>query len=231
VGLLQRLGKIAEIVRATGTGLVLHLETHGSPQGLGSCAAEFIPWADLKAPLAAINMASRLNLLVLVQACNGDDLMAVVQPGDRAPFWGFIGPSRPVTVAEVNGSNEAFYRELFKSNDGGPAWQAMNASVTKGDSPFTCLRVEEMFRAVFRAYYREQCSEAMLAARLKRMIRAAKDAGLPPRDAELNQQLRDHRSYFNHAREQFFLHDIWPKNVSRFPISFEECADDLPPAV
>jgi hypothetical protein len=63
------------------------------------------------------------------------------------------------------------------------------------------------------------------------MIKAAEEAGLPPRNAELNQQLRDHRSYFDHAKKQFFQHDVWPENVPRFPITFEECALEQPPAV
>jgi len=76
---LGRLQHIAAAVRFSGLAPVVHLETHGTPEGLELASGEAVTWSDLKAPLTTINVTCRLNLLVLLGACNGAGLLEVIQ--------------------------------------------------------------------------------------------------------------------------------------------------------
>ncbi len=194
--LFERLALIAEHVRSTGRSPVVHFEMHGDHEGLQLTSGELIDWQDLKPALTRINVTSRLNLLVVVQACYGQWILQVVQPTERAPIWGLIGPSRELFPYEVDAGNLAFYSALLKTRDGGAAWEAMNASIPAGDAPFTCLVVEEMFCAVFSEYLKEHFSD---------------------------RPLQDHRAFFDDLKSHFFLVDLCEDHSERFPMSFEEC--------
>jgi hypothetical protein len=84
---LERLRHIGFDTRATGRAPIVHLEAHGAPGGVGlsTTSEEIVFWSDLKAPLAQINVTCRLNLLVVVAACGGAGLLAVLQAHERAP--------------------------------------------------------------------------------------------------------------------------------------------------
>jgi hypothetical protein len=183
--LFERLALIAE-----------HFEMHGDHEGLQLTSGELIDWQELKPELTRINVTSRLNLLVVVQACYGQWILQVVQPTERAPIWGLIGPRRELFAYEVDAGNLAFYSALLKTQDGGAAWEAMNASIPAGDAPFTCLVVEEMFCAVFSEYLKEHFTD---------------------------RSPHDHRAFFEDLKSHFFLVDLCEDHSERFPMSFEEC--------
>jgi hypothetical protein len=88
---------------------MIHFECHGCPDGLGVANKELITWDDLRKPLIEINRICRLNLLIVLAACNGAHLMKVATKMDRAPFWAIIGPEVEVTAG---GCREKFWRVL-----------------------------------------------------------------------------------------------------------------------
>lgn len=221
IALLDRLTTIADDVRLNGRAPVVHIETHGGPQGLQLTSGEVVRWSDLKGPLTAINVVSRLNLLVLLGACDGAGLLEIIQATDRAPVWALIGPRRPVTDLEIDEAHRAFYRTLFSARDVALAWQSMNAT-SAADAPFRCFRAEDMFREIVRAYLRDHCSSERMAARIRRLVDAARAAGLPPREDELAASLRNHRSFFEMTKQHFFIMDLCPDHPTRFRMSLEE---------
>src|SRR5713101_2280803 len=89
-GFLDRLRQIAAEVRSPGQAPIIDLQTHGSVDGLQVTSHEIVTWSELKAPLTEINVLCRLNLLVLVGACDGEALLHALQAPDRAPVWGLI---------------------------------------------------------------------------------------------------------------------------------------------
>jgi hypothetical protein len=222
--LLNRLALIAADVRLSGRAPVVHIETHGDAGGLQVTSNEYVPWPDLKIPFTLINITCRLNLLVILGACDGAGLLQVIQAVDRAPVWGLIGPRRPVTESEVDMAHRAFYRSLLSARDGGLAWRAMNAAITAGDAPFSCYRAEDMFRLIVAAYLRDHCSDEQIAERVRRVTTLAREAGLPEREKELTDVLRDHRLFFDRTKRHFFFADLCPDHVDRFPVSLEECS-------
>src|SRR5919106_108056 len=68
--LARELGTIREQLKATGQIPLIHIEAHGSPNGL-ELADGFLPWSVLKEMLTEINILCHLNLLSVISACYG----------------------------------------------------------------------------------------------------------------------------------------------------------------
>jgi len=114
---LDLLRSIAHDSHAYGHSLVLHIEAHGSPDGIQVSSGEFLAWSEFKTELTAINEISKLNLLVIIEACDGINLLQIIEVTDRAPVRVVIGPNRQVTEDEIDRANIAFYRTLFNGGD------------------------------------------------------------------------------------------------------------------
>ena len=226
---INRLATIADTVVATARAPIIHFEAHGSTEGLQTSSGEFLGWEDLRIPLAKINILCRLNLLVLVEACDGEALAKVVQLTDRAPVWGLIGPKRPVSFGEIDDANRAFYRTMARTKDGALALRAMNETVKAADNPFSFIGAEMMFRAVMKRYFKEMCTSGMIEQRADKVIAEFINSGA---NAEVVGSLRtslrdhigDHRALFDAVRSRFFFTDLCPDHEQRFRTLFEDCA-------
>ena len=74
---------------------ILHIDAHGSSdkQGIILKNNEFISWVDCKPFLIDLNKATRLNLMVVFSLCYGAYFASNLQPSDRSPCWGLVGPT------------------------------------------------------------------------------------------------------------------------------------------
>jgi hypothetical protein len=217
-------------VTASGRSPIVQIEAHGADDesGLVLASGELLPWGQLKAPLTAINITCRLNLLVVVAACNGRGLLEIVQPTDRAPVWGLIGPNRVVKAGEVEVANRAFYRTLFSERDGGIAWQAMNAAVDPLAKSYSFFGALAVFRFVFAGYLATEGTPEALARRRKAVIARLVSDGLDPDlvhagEPALTAYIGNHQARFDEARAHFFFVDLCPDHRERFPITLGEC--------
>ena len=81
---LERLQLFEEEFRATKRRPVLHIETHGSEEGIGVSDEEELLWPELMEALILFNRATRLNLVVVLAACHGAWAVKMLQPDRRA---------------------------------------------------------------------------------------------------------------------------------------------------
>lgn len=227
--LFRRLAEVASDIRDRRRAPLLHIETHGGPDGIELASGEHVRWADLKQPLTELNLLCRLNLIVVLAACDGAGLLEVIQPVDRAPAWAVIGPSRQVTAGEIEDAHSVFYRELLTKRDAARAWMAMNATVRRGDSPFRIHRAERMFQEVMRGYFESLCTEQTLAERVERLVtQAAARAGasgswLRHFRVTATEYISDHRARFEETKKHFFFSDLCPENAARFRVCLDDC--------
>lgn len=148
------LSRIESHVRKTGRPPVLHFETHGAVDetktkaiGLSLANGDVVEWVRLKPALAAINVASRMNLLVIAQACIGLDLSFVFDDVcRRAAAWGVMGPTRLLSPPEIHAANRVFYEELVQSLDGGVALRRTQQRVPH---TYAVTLAEELFLGAF----------------------------------------------------------------------------------
>ena len=228
---LHLLRSIAEDARLHSHSPILHIEAHGSSTGIQVSSGECLTWTEFKAELIAINEISRLNLLVILAACDGANLLNIIQPVDRAPVCVLIGPNRIVSAGEIERASLTFYRTLFGLRDARAAWRAMNDAVTPAPLTFAVFTAEYVFRYVMYHYFATQCSEEVLAERESRAIAHLEQDGISGEDLErgrqwLHRYMRDHQSHFERIKKHFFFCDLYPENTARFGVTFEDCMRD-----
>jgi hypothetical protein len=204
---------------------LLHIETHGNDDGIELASGEFLTWGDLKDPLTAINVASNLNLLVILAACEGANLLHVINPNDRAAVRFIIGPKRKAKAVEMERATVAFYKTLFGRGDGIAAWKAMNAEIGTGET-FSIFAADVMFIYVFRQYLKTLCTPEELKNRENRRVLDAVVKGV--QDLKqfrkfFGEYIREYERDFARLKERFFLCDLYPENMERFDLSFQDC--------
>ncbi len=230
--------------RATGRIPLLHVETHGNSDGIGVSADEGIRWPDFMEALISFNRLTRLNLVVVLAACEGFWGVQMLQPDRRAAaFRGLIGPNRRVDYDELSRGCMAFYRTVFGQLNGDAALKAMNGAVDPAKDTFWSISAETAFKIVYQSYLENQCTPEAFENRVATILenigerrRAEGHVGRfkweIARDREVARTyLGDHRARFEEMRREFFFIDLYPENGERFDVTMEDCRPrPTPPA-
>ena len=149
---LGTLISIREHLLSTGEIPLLHIETHGDPDGITLLSGQSLGWHQLKGILTEINIASKLNLMVVLAACHGDNLVKTMRLTDRCPMWGSIGPQTTMPAGDLLDSIQVFYKEFLHSSDLILAFKKLNAAVFGLGCRYSLWRAENIFRWVYEGY-------------------------------------------------------------------------------
>jgi hypothetical protein len=184
-------------VNLSGRAPMLHIECHGDADGIQLADGSLMPWARLKPLLVDINLASRMNLFVVMACCYGGYFAAECRYSEPVPFAWMLGPGKEIEADPLLALNGGFYTELLKRRDVTEAL-TIGGAMRPGISYFSMSAV-----GVFRV---------ALAARIK-------SAG----SAESRAQIRTtEEPLFDQYRRQFFALDQFPENEARFAITYRE---------
>jgi hypothetical protein len=229
----KRLDWILQDAKTNGHKPVLHIEAHGGQDGLMVGSGESVPWPELRKHFTEINHITRVNLIVLLSACDGAQLIQLLQPHDRAPFRLLIGPRRIMKAGELEDGCTAFYRTLFRTADGIDAVDAMNAAIPARDEPFRMCRAEAAFHQIMVRCFADNRTSAGLDERLHRVMKRLR-AEHPNSSVEqlalargvAARRLMDFRWQHELILNKFFFLDEFPEDIDRYEeISYQECID------
>jgi hypothetical protein len=216
---------------------ILHIEAHGSSDGLQLGSDEEVRWEDLRDRFTEMNESSAINLLVVMAMCAGWHLSRLLLPMHRAPVWGVVGPiDDRVQTGDLREAMESFYRVLLSSFDARTALAAMNQHVPYESWQYLLETAETMFCRVFHHYIKDLCTEDQLQAReneiVSEVVRRQQGNLLVAFDARERARLmlRDHAAMFAFYRRIFFMIDEHPEGDTRFRLTYEDCAN-LPEVV
>jgi len=202
---------------------MIHIECHGDHNGFALADGSLLDWPDLKVPLTELNVATGLNLMIAVAACVGGALAKVTTMGDRAPFWGLIGPTRDMYPDELVVPYRALYSTLLKTKSPEAAVKAMDAAVTQKGT-FWRTTAQALFEMGWTAYKQQHCTPQRLDERANRMLEMAKRVLNPPHPsaADFKQRLRDlEPKAFDRYVVTFFMQDLYPAHRERFPLAYQ----------
>lgn len=148
---VKTLGKIQ---KAMSKGMVfsLHLETHGSEDGIHLSSGECITWKQFYDSIRPINIKMGNLLIVIMAMCKGASLISHIEPEKRAPYLAFIGAFRDLTQDEISRGFIAFYERyttVLDINDGMEALDAEIDGVNPNSKTFWCLTSERIFDSIF----------------------------------------------------------------------------------
>ncbi|MGE5176790.1 MAG: hypothetical protein ACM3JJ_10490 [Hyphomicrobiales bacterium] len=208
---------------------MLHIDAHGSVEGLGFPSGEFMPWGEMKEAITAINVASRNNLVVVLAACMGIHLISIIGTHDRAAAFAIISTAIEVEAGDVAVSFRAFYNEMFRTRDGAAALQRLNDALPGAPPRYGIVHSETMFLDAFQHYVDTRLSPEEVVRRMERLERdsrgsRAMHAGeIQARRESITRALVDGlQPEFEKARDHFFMVDLEPANRERFPVSFDQ---------
>ena len=229
--LFAALANVERLVTEAGRGPIVHFETHGVPEGLVLADRSIIPWSSLKAPLTAINRASRMNLLTVMSMCHGTHLISQLLPIDPSPVWALIGAGFEIFPCRLQEAFEAFYTELLSALNGRAAIEAMNARRANEEWDLTIDLAEIWFCRIWRRYEQELCTTDELKACENRLVeKLMRQSGYDLRYAMLGRVharefLCGNEKLFNKFRRSFLMIDSFPESEARFPLTYRHCID------
>lgn len=233
--LLQLLQKVRDEAMDEGLYPMIHFECHGSPSGLYVASGEQVSWNDLRTTLIEINRACRLNLVIVLAACNGAHLIKVVAKLDRAPFWAIISPEVEVTAGDIERDFGAFYAVFLKDFDGDAAITALNENMSDKNRQYHFLTSFGLFLRAYAQYYRDHCIGQGRRNRLENFVSQAMDnprvnaLGVNWVRNKAKEYLSDKEQHFNIIKEKFFFIDLYPDNSQRFPFLYKDVLTKISP--
>lgn len=222
-------GISALLSEATDSGLKpwLHVEGHGldDESGFITANSSHCSWDHLKELITPLNRATDFNLILILATCFGGSFARAISTVDRAPILGLIGPTREITIGEVEIDFPEFYRTFFET---GSLKQSIDALTRHASSDlYFRTTAERFFYDVWASYKRNACSKEQIRQRARRMYREAKSQNLPktPSIGQLKRLLKSKEKeevLFAKYRDNYFMYDIKASNRTRFPVTYKE---------
>jgi hypothetical protein len=203
----------------------IHIDGHGDSKETGfySSLGEFCSWDTLRRLVTPLNVATELNLLVILATCYGGSFAASITTIDRAPVLGLIGPTREVTAGSIEVDFSAFYKTFLSTWSMNSALRQLRS--TSNRQLYYATNAVAFFYAVWAGYKRNSCTRRAISERASRIRRNLVDSGhgRPPSVGNLKRQLkRTERDEFDKYVDVYFLNDLIPKNRSRFVVTYEQ---------
>ncbi|MEM8998809.1 MAG: hypothetical protein AAGB24_00975 [Bacteroidota bacterium] len=198
---------------------IIHLETHGSRDGIEVTNGQLITWLELQNRLIEINMLCKCNLFLTMATCYGGYIYSVINPGLRSPFWGFIGPFEEVSFDESRYNFKAFYDEFIDSLNINKAVALLNGSNESKKPKFRFHNTEFAFKVSYENYEKKYLTEEVIEERLEQgLIDARKHSETNHlSDEEIKRNLKffmvDNKDFMKFKlMEKFFMWDLFPEN-------------------
>jgi hypothetical protein len=196
------LQELEAYVRFSGRAPCLHIQCHGDADGLELTDGSRIPWSRLKPLLVNINLASRMNLFLVLACCYGGYFAAECRYHEPVPFAYILGPGKAIAADPLLALNTTFYTELFRTGD---VTQALTiAGKVRPDIAYFSMSAVGIFRVA-------------LTGRIKRSGQEAERA----RSRAIDEP------FFEKCRRQFFALDQYPENADRFAITYADVYDEV----
>jgi hypothetical protein len=198
-------------IQVTGLQPLMHFEGHGLDDESGfaltdeSAKTKHYSWKIMKELIAPLNVASGLNLLLVMATCYGGSFATAINITDRAPLWGLIGPTQAVKAGQLEISFQTFYKTYFNTLSASESLKALNETAK---ATYFITTAEQFFYAVWKGYKINYCSEGMIEHRANQMFEtASRNIPNPPSVEKLKRMLSDtnkEKILFDKYRDQFF---------------------------
>ncbi len=207
---------------------MIHIDCHGSTNGLSMENGEQIEWEELRNILIEINIACMLNLVIVLASCNGAYLIKVASKLDRAPFWAIIGSDKVITAGSVEENFGAFYSEFFNTLNGDTAITALNQGHGPEDREYYFFSAMGLFVKAYTKYHQSHCVGKSKKERIEYLLTEAlknpeiKKRGIGWAREQIKIQLGNNEGYFNKYLERFFMHDLFGENKERFSLTYDD---------
>ena len=204
----QSLARLTANTNTDGDFPVLHIESHGDEHGLEGPGG-VIAWEELTHHLAALNEATKCNLLVVIAACTGFSALLALTQGPRAPAVVIVGPAAELSGGALFAATKQLYSNWSTGN--------LRLMVDQMSDSTDVLFEFEPFAAL--------CYESLIDFVVDR-FRLAKDLKASAGIAEAVNALPDWKHLQGMWDHMFFM-DRFPVNRERFGLDCQALVDEF----
>lgn len=207
---------------------MIHFECHGCKEGLGTACGDLVKWDEIREILIEINRSTKLNLMIVIAACNGAHLIKVSNKLDAAPFWAMIGPNVEVTAGQLQNNFGQFYESFFFDLNGDKAITILNEGATHQDRTYHFYSAAGIFSKAFREYYKNHCVGKGKKVRVEHLVSELMKnpdtmlRGVAWARKQVKKTLASEDQYFDMVRKRYFFINQFPENDKRFSISMND---------
>lgn len=189
--------------------LALHVEAHGSEEGIILSSGEILDWRLFLSLCREINIKEEGLLIVTTAMCVSTSFLAVVDPFERSPFLAIVATKRDVSPDELWRGYTEFYLRYKNIKDLESAKELMCKEVsdgTEGSCPFVLITQYWLFDKISKPDEDSEYFEYLV--NLQYCKRKAQD---PSYSRERTEQeiLRFFRAIDKTQREHFLFADYW----------------------
>lgn len=204
---------------------VVQLEVHGTDDlhGLALNSGENIKWVELEPYFRELNIACKCNLLVVMAACFGIHVTRNISLVERAPYWGLVAPEKAITPDVILTSLTKFYTALYTNSKTKNLLSSLETSSNVSELKF--VTSEWFFVKAFKYYITNHCNEDVMPSRVQRVKNNLLNQGLKcmPTNELIKMHLKpDNEEEFNKFLNNFFMVDLFPENVDKISVKFEQ---------
>jgi hypothetical protein len=207
--------------------VALHFEVHGDPLGFQLADGALVGWHRVKRDIQNLNFAQQNHLLVSMAVCSGLWLLSIMRATDVSPFGYLVAYQHELYETGIERGFPVFYESLFAGKSLEEAVHQLN--LAQDDADYRLVTSEKMFENVYRQYYEEQASPAVLRARANAVFDEGVRIGAFRPEARkaildfyMSVMKAQQRPFFEKFREKFFMHDVYPGNQAEFCPSYED---------
>jgi hypothetical protein len=197
---------------------IIHLEMHGSKNGLQVTSFERITWLELQPILIELNVLCKNNLFLTMATCYGGYIYNAISPRYQSPFWGFVGPFEKVQEDEILADFTNFYYEFLNTLNLNAAETALHRQNYPNASKFRFQNIEFAFKKVYENYETKHLTPERVEERLTQLEEEFRKTGEYEewtseniRDFARNVIVGQNDEIKHKMMTRFFMWDIYPE--------------------
>jgi hypothetical protein len=142
---IETIDKIIEKVQEDKFFPILHIEAHGSENGIVLASNELITWEELFEKTREINILLKNHLTIHLGLCKGISIISKTNPSERAPFKAVIGTPQDIGENDLLMAYEEFYDHYFFSFSPQVSVDKMNEVINESEASFYVLISDEVY--------------------------------------------------------------------------------------
>jgi hypothetical protein len=219
---INALNKIKSHIIYNSVNPIIHIEMHGSTNGLETTNGETISWDELQPIFTEMNVICENNLFLTLATCYGGYIYKAISPRIRTPFWGLVGPFEEVNSGEILADFTSFYEEFIDSTDFNLAEKALNESNERLRSKFKFQNTEFVFNKAYDNYEAKYLTPEMVEHRINTLYSQIKhlDEFQNWQESDIKNHLKKLMLDEKDQRKQelmskFLLWDLFPSHAQR----------------
>ncbi len=215
----------------TGKIPLIHIEGHGSKEGISTPDKDIILWSDLFKLLREINLLAQNNLFVSSGACLSGYAMKEVKILEPSPLVCLLAPVQEVQAGKVIDAFSVFYK-LFLNPD-----EDLNNAIdrfhkeTEG-TEYLFIWAQQFFNNGARSYFlnrfNAKARQCLLEAQLSVAMKNIRGALLSVARKYFKKNMKSSiYKILTKSHKKFMMIDIYPENADRFPFNAQELEESV----